>query len=953
MDLKRKLKSFVSRQGTHFIPALTEGTASKDLSTQHITVKKDDIRENNCDPEAEEEILNSIETVYYNDDTFDSGEFVLKKLPEVLDLLQIQNDFFNLKRQHHIVSKKVLDLILQNQSAYTLELQRVMELQKNLETASSICAAGRRSLFHAKDNFTSASLGILASYRKREQLKCLLRSLHMIKTLQETDVRLGELLEEEDYPGAIQLCLECQKAASTFKHYKCICDLSSKLKDTLVMTEEQLDVALSKVCCQFDKTYYEKLQAAYKLLGKTQTAMDQLLMHFTSAIHNKAFVVVLGYVELCAGQTETNFQKRQYTDLCKHITAESFTPCLINLCKALWEIMCSYWCIVEWHEENVNASKNEEINNSHLEAEFSHNYIKQKLECGLLRIWQDVQQKVKAYISSCDLSSFKYDEFIKILDIVRRLMDIGEEFCESKSEDLQESLRKQSLNYFRNYHRSYLEELRMFLENESWEFCPVRTTFSILDLQEFRFLRNSSSARLFPNSPVSSQNKMEKTFNNISRQGNSYFKKSNKINPFDVQSDDDECEDVMALDGTDENTSRHSFSSDSDDSDIPEELKKEYVEENVDDYQRISKTSKKHNFTAKKKQSPILTNTTLNVLRLFGKYMQMMHVLKPIAFDVLNCMFQLFDYYMYAVFCFFAKEMCNLNENILSNKLKATLKRIREHLILDESEFESDDYRKKDKVPPATLSPVVNLKSNEHLYGLAQRVAAAESLVFLAEQFEFLKQSISTIIPASKQSFLHQFCSQSLSTAIELRRPVYVIVSSRAVDYDKILNIMGTVKWDVHDIMSQHSAYVDLMLRELQIFSMKLSEISKIIQIPKEAYDLLWEQCIKLANRTFVEGFSQAKKCTNEGRALMQLDYQQFLSKVEKLTDLRPVPEREIVEGYVKAYYLSESAIEEWIRSHREYTSKQLIGVVNCVTQINKKGRQKLINIIEEERVKR
>ena len=28
--------------------------------------------------------------------------------------------------------------------------------------------------------------------------------------------------QEEDFPGAIQLCLECQKAASTYKHYHCI-----------------------------------------------------------------------------------------------------------------------------------------------------------------------------------------------------------------------------------------------------------------------------------------------------------------------------------------------------------------------------------------------------------------------------------------------------------------------------------------------------------------------------------------------------------------------------------------------------------------------------------------------------------------------------------------------------------------------------------------------------------
>lgn len=40
-------------------------------------------------------------------------------------------------------------------------------------------------------------------------------------------------VQEEDYPGAIQLCLECQKAASTFKHYSCI----RYCTDTLTQTE--------------------------------------------------------------------------------------------------------------------------------------------------------------------------------------------------------------------------------------------------------------------------------------------------------------------------------------------------------------------------------------------------------------------------------------------------------------------------------------------------------------------------------------------------------------------------------------------------------------------------------------------------------------------------------------------------------------------------------------------
>lgn len=47
-------------------------------------------------------------------------------------------------------------------------------------------------------------------------------------------------------------------------------ELSSKLQDTLEMIEEQLDVALSKTCNNFDTKHYEKVQTAYRLLGKTQ-----------------------------------------------------------------------------------------------------------------------------------------------------------------------------------------------------------------------------------------------------------------------------------------------------------------------------------------------------------------------------------------------------------------------------------------------------------------------------------------------------------------------------------------------------------------------------------------------------------------------------------------------------------------------------------------------------------
>ena len=57
------------------------------------------------------------------------------------------------------------------------------------------------------------------------------------------------------------------------------------------------------------------------------------------------------------------------------------------------------------------------------------------------------------------------------------------------------------------------------------------------------------------------------------------------------------------------------------------------------------------------------------------------------------------------------------------------------------------------------------------------------------------------------------FSIQTVSTAQELRKPVYRTVAARSIDYDKLLALMANVKWDIRDIMSQHSHYVDVLLQ--------------------------------------------------------------------------------------------------------------------------------------------
>jgi hypothetical protein len=53
----------------------------------------------------------------------------------------------------------------------------------------------------------------------------------------------------------------------------------------------------------------------------------------------------------------------------------------------------------------------------------------------------------------------------------------------------------------------------------------------------------------------------------------------------------------------------------------------------------------------------------------------------------------------------------------------------------------------------------------------------------------------------------------------------------------------------------------------------------------------------------------------------MQLDYRQFVLKLEKMgrDDLpKPVPYQDYVGQYVKAYYIPEGDLEGWVKQHNQ-----------------------------------
>lgn len=189
----------------------------------------------------------------------------------------------------------------------------------------------------------------------------------------------------------------------------------------------------------------------------------------------------------------------------------------------------------------------------------------------------------------------------------------------------------------------------------------------------------------------------------------------------------------------------------------------------------------------------------------------------------------------------------------------------------------------------------------------------------MAQEIEGLFPLIASFVPdsASTTSMLATYQAM-LNEIPKIREPIYLFVANMAFDWTQMFEMVARVNWDLHEILSQHNVYVDMLLRQMQKMIADIEGLGGDERLPmsRNLVSAFVREALKLIMRRLVEAYSTVKKCSNEGRALMQLDFQQLIVKLEKLCDVRPIPDKDYVEHYIKAYYLPDSSIEKWISDH-------------------------------------
>uniref|UniRef100_A0A914ED59 Coiled-coil domain-containing protein 132 n=1 Tax=Acrobeloides nanus TaxID=290746 RepID=A0A914ED59_9BILA len=863
--------------------------------------------------QAAAEVFDEIDFTYFIEGNFDATAYELQKmLGDEFELDEIERERFKLKRQLQVVSKKVTALITKNSAAFAKQVQQYAIVQEEAGKMVELISGIREGLSKSQSECRTA-LSIVANDRKRKMLRQLKSTLFKLKTLYETEFRLKELIQEGDFPGAIQLCVEAKNAARVYENYSCIKDLTANLCRTLESMESHIDDALAGLTVVFDINRYSLVYSAYLMLDKVESAAVKLSSFFRATIESSARTVLVDHLTRSSQNLTTDTMS--YEQLCEAIKTEEVLTVVRELGMVLCKVLFIYHAILRYHideDERLLCAAPEPENEFEAAPIVEKGVMQKSLSEGLYGIFKTASNKFNILLCCQDLSQLKFDNFLDIVEMSNRFRKFGRHHFGNSCGEVAISLEKQTYLYFGRYHQERMEELKMFLENEVFTLCPVPLQFTLFDLQEFQFLKESTDA--FDDDDLHVQHVSDQA--GLGEQLDYTILTTDAENPF--------------LPG-----SKLANGPDREGTPVQNGVQKD---ENKDSKGSLSRSSSEDSCYINEDPSmhssmPNICNTALNLLRFFGRYIRMTSMLHSIAEQAIFSITQLFHYFTYSIFTFFSSDTIKdlFESDVGSDRLQRVVETIRKNLIMPDSPSKIPENAGS-RFYSCHLSPCVNINEQESLYALAERIVAVESVIFLGKQLELLKPVLESLLPTNfKGQGLQTFYKNILVITGDLRDCIYV-----------------SVNWDISDIQSQHNKYVDVLIQDLKNFHQRLKIVPESVHMSTEVNNCIWNLIILFVFKSLVQGYADSsKKCTNEGRALMLLDFQQLIGEMESMAGLRPLPHKSYVEEYIKAYYLPESNLETWMVQHQEYTNNQLVALLNATSSFSKKAKSRLINVLE------
>lgn len=726
-------------------------------------------------------LLQDIDQIYYvNEDEFNISHLT-SQLPENLTSDYLVTYKRKLERSLSLVSKKVSELILDHQPAYVEELKRISDLQKSLNESIKSCSETRSCLNVILNGGTKTGAIVIEHYKKRETLINLLSSLTTINDLRKSVLNIRQLIDQQDdFPKAIKICRDGKSMLDSFHEYECVKDMNKKL-NLLLMNHD------------FSGYRFDEF---IQVLGIVDY-MIRIGDDFNGGSGSSASNEILN----CINSQAFNFFNAYHK--------QSMEEQKMFLENELWEMIpvksdFKLGQLKEFHFLRSNNSVNKQhqtmISHQPSQATNSTTQASSSLHDQMQFYNEQIGESID---NNCGIShdANKRQQMIKFTSIIPfdTLLDSSKEL----KEDLFGGIGPDS----------EAESIIAPLDSHNQD----------------SILKRQASSLLLDKISLSSTESDDDDDEHLNPELN---------RDFVDEGDDDDIEDnnltpdtkLVSPDYTNpRDKSNITQTNDQKNTRTTDLMSKNYS------YPRISSSSHNSNnnnnqfssqtrpstsrFNLTRSPGPVLTNSSLNILRLVGRYIQMMIVLKPISYEILMRIYSLLEFYTMVVYKKFGpdvKSVSNttndagkgkaaLDEKInLSPKLRQVMRSIRASLVgtgrLDLGPSQSPsttntlndpndrDHSLSTQATSAGsnfLQPhgpnISNIITEEFLQVPtspqqnqepinSQKAVAIESLIYLVNQLWNLQEFLESLIPAEMRPQLREQFTQSNSIVPDFLR---------------------------------------------------------------------------------------------------------------------------------------------------------------------------------------
>ncbi|XP_024199450.1 syndetin isoform X2 [Rosa chinensis] len=597
-------------------------------------------------------------------------------------------------------------------------------------------------------------------------------------------------------------------------------------------------------------------------------------------------------------------------------------------------------------------------------------FVSQTLQRGRKNLWHLTTTRVSVLLSSASVSSASIHQFLKNYEDLSAFILAGEAFCGIEAADFRQKLKAVCESYFLAFHRQNIFALKMVLERELWLIMPPDTVQEITfpglvgdgapliipSNSKSRVLLSDKSARLVDTGVKKSG------FSIWIKNGNPFALKlphSSKEGPKGNGTTSGEFDgnfsegDKVSPRKSDAN---HSNGANSVSEDENEDLLADFIDEDSQLPSRISKPKHPRSQSSHWNAGELIaqTGSSICLLRSMDKYARLMQKLDIVNVEFFKGICQLFEVFFHFVFETFAQQNSNSggkgSSDPINYRLKTALSRIQQNC--DQWMKPSSSSSPASLNSPFTHADITPMSPSSTnfgstpgtSFGLKERCAGADTLSLVARILHRSKAHLQTMLFQKNAAVVDDFYVNLVDAVPDLIEQIHRTTARLLLHINGYVDRIANAKWEVKELGLEHNGYVDLLLGEFKHYKTRLAHGG----IRKEVQDRLLDYGLEIVAHTLVEGLSRVKRCTDEGRALMSLDLQVLINGLQHFVSMNVKPHLQIVEGFIKAYYLPETEYVHWARAHPEYTKNQIVGLINLVATMKGWKRKTRLEVLEK-----